>query len=381
MATTLDVLRVLSLGSAIVWWAVGIAPVARTRTASPFQIALTTCALLIGVWAFLDAIYLGLPAPQATLVSDARIAVIAFATFVLLLATKWISRGHSRYDVLLVVPMAASLGLVWVGSASNPGIGPWGYGLWAAQQLVYVVASIALSVALYAGRKGLSTSVRRRFFWTVESLVLVLAIALSANIYDDVTQTAGEPWLSSLLAVPAAIILLTTLPLSVEDWGEMLRAVSAIQERVIAVYMFYRTGEPLVALASNRSLPIEAEQLEGILSVVGNFVESSVPLSRGYAVTAMRYDGLGVIAVRGEFVIVAAVYDGRAYDALRSELTRALKVFEERSWRALGSWEEATKVAEAAADELSNLLHRPERTTPPSLPKVSSTDVELRKVM
>jgi len=53
--------------------------------------------------------------------------------------------------------------------------------------------------------------------------------------------------------------------------------------RAIAVYLFYRSGEPLVALASGGNLPIEAEMLEGLLSVVGNFVETSVRGARGYA--------------------------------------------------------------------------------------------------
>lgn len=159
----------------------------------------------------------------------------------------------------------------------------------------------------------------------------------------------------------------------------MRSAVSVVRERVMAIYMFYRTGEPLVALASSRMLPIEAEQLEGILSVVGNFVETSVPLSRGKAVTAMRYEGLGIVAVRGEFVVVAAVYDGPASDALRSELTRAVATFEERRWRDLGSWEKAKQVAEAAADELSKLLHRPERMAPRSLPKTPPVEPKAPK--
>src|SRR2546430_9634813 len=133
----------------------------------------------------------------------------------------------------------------------------------------------------------------------------------------------------------------------------MHRVVSAIQEGGSAGYMFNRTGEPPGGLASNRNLPIEAEQLEAVLSLVGNFVETSVPSSRGYAVTAMRYEGLGLVAVRGEFVIIAAVYDGPAYDALRSELTRTLKDFQERNWKELRTWEDATKVAETAANELS----------------------------
>jgi len=125
---------------------------------------------------------------------------------------------------------------------------------------------------------------------------------------------------------------------------------------VTAVYLFYRTGEPLVALAAGRTLPIEAEQLEGLLSVVGDFVETSVSGSRGYAMTAMRYENLGIVAVRGEFTIAVVVYDGQASEALRANLLRTVQTFEERRWRDLGTWEAATKVAEDAAAELANFL-------------------------
>jgi len=126
---------------------------------------------------------------------------------------------------------------------------------------------------------------------------------------------------------------------------------------VTAVYLFYRAGEPLVALAAGRDLPIEAEQLEGLLSVVGNFVETSVPGSRGYATTAMRYENLGIVAVRGEFLIAAAVYDGVASEALKDDLLHTLQGMEERHWRHLRSWEEATTVTETVSEELSKFLH------------------------
>ncbi|TLZ43954.1 MAG: hypothetical protein E6K19_05985 [Methanobacteriota archaeon] len=130
-------------------------------------------------------------------------------------------------------------------------------------------------------------------------------------------------------------------------------------QRAIAVYLFYRSGEPLVALASGRDLPIEAEMLESLLSVVGNFVETSVPGSRGYGVTAMKYGELGIVAVRGEFVIGAALYDGPAYEGLKAELLRTVRDLEEEHWRNLSSWADATKVAEAAADKMSRLLGTP----------------------
>ncbi len=383
MATALDALQFLPLASAIAWWAVGIVPVARARFSSPFERSLTAFAFLIGGWAFLDWIFLGFsdvsPVGVAILISNVRITVITVATFVLLLATKWISLGHSPRDVLLVLPVVGSLVIIWVFPMTY-GAEPasWGlrllrnpllYSLWASQQIAYVVGSITLAARLYRGQRGLPARVQRRFFWTVGSLVVVLVLWVGTNIFNNLTQGPGVPWFSSALVIPAAIILYVVVPLSTEDYGEMLRGVSAIQERVTAVYLFYHSGEPLVALASSRNLPIEAEQLEGLLSVVGNFVETSVPGSRGYAVTAMRYDGLGIVAVRGEFVIGAAVYDGPAYDALRGELLRTLRAFEERHWRSLSSWEEATKVAEAASDDLSKFLRNPQRGQPPTLSK------------
>ena len=131
--------------------------------------------------------------------------------------------------------------------------------------------------------------------------------------------------------------------------------------RAIAVYLFYRSGEPLVALASGGNLPIEAEMLQGLLSVVANFVETSVRRARGYAVTAMKYDGLGIVAVRGEFVTGAALYDGPGYEALKGDLLRTVRDLEERHWRTLTNWEDATKIAEGAADDLSKLLRAPGR--------------------
>ena len=124
----------------------------------------------------------------------------------------------------------------------------------------------------------------------------------------------------------------------------------------IAVYLFYRSGEPLVALAAGRNLPIEAEQLEQVLSVVGNFVETSVPGSRGYASTAMRYGEFGIVAVRGEFVIAAAMYDGLVHDQMKADLLRKVQDFEERYWKDLATWEAATKLSEPATGELSKLL-------------------------
>ncbi len=382
MPPTFDAIRIVSLGSGVAWWAVGVVPAIRTHLASRSERAFAATAFLIGGWAFLDAGYPAIagvaPSPDVVFLG-LRVTLITFAALALVLTTKWMAQGPSRYDPLFVLPIIGSLGLIWTELPSRAGNPAWGYGLWATQQVVYLAASSILLASLYRGRKDPSGAFRWRSAGTVGILLVVVAVSLASNLYETLTSTSGQVWAPASVVIPAVLVLVVILPLSVDDWDKSFRGGSAIQQSVTAIYMFYRTGEPLVALASSRNLPIGAEQLEGLLAVVGNFVETSVPLSRGYAVTAMRYEGLGIVAVRGEFVIVAAVYDGPAYDALRGELTRALKVFEERSWRQLGTWEDATTVAEAAAEELSNFLEHPERTVPPRLPKVSPPEVKSRK--
>jgi hypothetical protein len=85
---------------------------------------------------------------------------------------------------------------------------------------------------------------------------------------------------------------------------------------------------------------------------------------RGYTTTSMNFDRLGILAVRGEFVIVAAVFEGPAYDALRSELRRSMQAFEAAHRLELATWEGASRIADGIADDLSALLRKPESRPP-----------------
>ncbi len=370
------VLLVLPLVSAALWIAIGIWALRRYRFSSPFQRALTAAAHLLGAYALVDWTFLNVsdsvPVGSAVLLGlvEVRGTFLTFAFLMILLVTKWLYWGHSRADAAIAAVAVGSLVFVWGGMTSGVSFseGTWGpalgrdeslYFAWLAVQLALVGTAVVLVLAIRAARRDLPPRLRVRITASAVTLVALLAAWVSTNVYASLTANGGVPWFSSLLWIPAAIFVAAFLPMRTEEVGEIFRAISDVQRRVSAIYVFYRTGEPLAAVGSGRNLPIEPEQLEGIVNLVGDFVETSMKEPHRYPVTSMHFDRLGILAVRGQYVIVAGVFEGPAYDALRSELIRTLRSFEERRWEELSTWEGASRIAEEVADELSVLVHRP----------------------
>lgn len=377
-----DLVQYLPLVSAALWLLVGVGAFARYGLSSPFVRALALFCVLVSAWALVDWYFLTytdagdplVPTPFIPiLVSNIRASILAVASLVILLASKWITRGHSRYDALLALPVLGSLAVIWTGMTTGAQQVAWGpqlvrdpirYGLFVIQASAYFAAAIVFALSLAAGRHDVPPRLRRPALLSIGGLVLFVVLWLSTNVYTNLTQSPGQPLFSSVLFIPALMDVFAFAPRTPEEMGEIFRAVSRVERRVIGLYVFYRSGEPLVAVGASRSLPIEAEQLEGILNIVGNFVETSMRRFRGYTTTSMNFDRLGILAVRGEFVIVAAVFEGPAYDALRSELRRSMQSFETAHRAELETWEGASRIADAVADDLSALIRRPEVRPP-----------------
>ena len=373
MTPTDALLLVLPLVSAALWLAIGFSLFWRYGFGSPFQRSLIAAALLLGGYSLVDWFFLHTanPVGNKTLViglAEVRSTTLTLSFLFILLASKWLYFGHSRYDIPIALVALGSLVLVWGGMTKEVQAADWGpvlvrdrllYLTWLAIQLAFIAGAVVLLLGIYAARRDLPGRLRLRISGSAAGLLTLLAVWLSTNVYATLAQSGSVPWFSSLLVLPAGVFVAAFLPLRTDEIGEVFRAVSAIERRVNAIYVFYRTGEPLVALGSARNLPIEPEQLQGILELVGDFVETSMKELRRYAVTSMHFDRLGILAVRGQYVIVAAVYEGPAYDALRSELIRTLQSFEARRWKDLSEWEGAGRIAEEVADELSALIRRP----------------------
>ena len=125
---------------------------------------------------------------------------------------------------------------------------------------------------------------------------------------------------------------------------------------VRAVYLFHRSGDPLVTVASESVLPHESSKLEPVLGAVREFVEGEEASSGRLLQTNQRFGEDGVVGVRGQFVSACVVYHGHADGILRRDLVRFIRDFEERNGPQLETWEEATSLAGDASLALASLM-------------------------
>ncbi len=97
------------------------------------------------------------------------------------------------------------------------------------------------------------------------------------------------------------------------------------EEAPLAVYLFSRTGTTLLATPTGDRLPMEPEQVGGVLALAGGFAEGD-----GDRVLRVRYDGLGIVGMRGERVVAAVVAPSTQDLDLVPELARFLRRCERR---------------------------------------------------
>ena len=132
---------------------------------------------------------------------------------------------------------------------------------------------------------------------------------------------------------------------------------SRVEEKSVrAVYLFHRSGDPLVTVASEAVPPFESTQLEPVLGAVRDFIESPEPAGRGIQQTTRRFGEEGVVGVRGQFVSACVVFRGRGEGIIRRDLVRFVRDFEERNESRLGSWEEAASLAGEASLAMTSLM-------------------------
>ena len=365
----LFLLRTLPLVSGGAWILAGAWRVRERHVLSPLEIALTLFSFALGGWILVDWLRYGVlhrtTDGVAIAVSLTGIALLTAAPILVLFVTKWLTIGHSKYDPLLVLPpVGGVLGIAFGGFVDvtpawwgmSVQVDPLRFLPWAGVMLGYTIAAVAFVAVLKSQRRAMDADARTLFRWIEWSFLVAFALGVAATLILVFLSPGGVPWFSSTLVVPAAMHLRATIPVTPDQLSHLRRSLSELDKRVIAAYLFGRDGAPLASLGSGARERVEPERMQALLAAVRSFVETSIPGSRGFAVTGMRFDSEGVVGVSGQYLIAAAVYAGPAYDAVRSELVRIVRDFEARHWRELEVPGGPDALAETGADALAKIM-------------------------
>jgi hypothetical protein len=151
--------------------------------------------------------------------------------------------------------------------------------------------------------------------------------------------------LSSL--VPAAAAMLA-LPFGLKGRSE--------EPNVRAMYLFHRSGDPIVTMASEVVEPLPPTLLEPVLGAVREFVGGEDLAGRRMAQTSQRFGEEGFVGVRGQYVSACAVIHGRGDGPIRRDLVRFVEAFEARNAERLETWEAATSCVGEASEAMVALM-------------------------
>jgi hypothetical protein len=146
--------------------------------------------------------------------------------------------------------------------------------------------------------------------------------------------------------VPAASML--ALPFGLKGRSE--------ERSVRAMYLFHRSGDPIVTMASEEASPLASELLEPVLGAVRDFVATGDQSGRRMSQTSQRFGEEGVIGVRGQYVSACAVIHGRGDGLFRRDLLRFIQDFEDRNRDRLETWESATRLVGEASEAMVSLM-------------------------
>jgi hypothetical protein len=366
----LDPQKTMILVSGISWLAVSLWPVLRGRIALPPDLSFFLFASLIGAWALIDYVFLtSQDLAFALLLSKVRITVFTVGILFLLYWAKWTTAGRVGVDILFLVPTAFSLYLIWTSITYDIEMQPWGprllrdpfyYALWTGQIICYVLLS---SYYLLRNIRAVIVTDRHnglRVAVTIASLFAILGIWSVTNMYNNLTRSTNFPYLSSLLWIPAAMILVMLAPVPGEKLWRLWQNVALTWDRkVMAACLLDSEGQILgVAAASTRDLA-RFKGMEDIMRVIDDYMAKAVQAGTRRLRSVVVGNVTFIVENRGGLILVLAI-EGSYSDILRKEVQDTLELLQSENLA-----ESVRQTSEVAKPTLEAMLQRLVAPPPP----------------
>ncbi len=359
-----DLLLQLPLVSSLVWFANGLWPWARGLRTS-LEKAFVAGSLLVGLWTLLDwAVLRTGDLNVAAVLLRARITMLCLASLAFVYFGRWLTHPRGPVDVVAVVPVAATVGIVWTLLASGVEATSWGPLLvgdpvWYAVLVVQVAAYLTLAFVdigrALRGATFTSRATRSKLVAIFAALMVAMVSWLATNVYSAFSTTGGFPGFSSLLIVPGVLVLLFLAPVSTSSLVALTRRLSISRARPFAAMWFHNSGRALAQLVLPGYPVPETAGFAGVWRALDHVLSTEFKSNPG-SLRGFQHGDFAFVVEKGRGLTLAVLLRGRPSEGLRSEMRNAVRDFEGAHSDRLATWEGAEGLAETALTALDDVL-------------------------
>src|SRR2546427_1642628 len=360
-----DLLRVLPLTSAAVWFVLAGLQVYRDRIHTWTETFFLFACIFAGLYATWDWLFFTANANDEGFARFTGLmslsSAIVTSLFLLLFTLVYIDRMRRVYWSFGVVSIVVLL-LLWLfGLEDVVQVQPLWLPVFNEIVFLIVIANIGAYslggiVNLYRLHKIVRTAspalaARTRGFLIVFALVIVLGLGTNGAL-GALRSNIPPPFSPLALAIPAATIY-TLYPGSTQRISEAVRRFQSRRYSIKASFLTFEDGTLIGSKARPGETVIDQDLFGATLDVIQNFMRTSFPILRGKSLSSISHATYTLFVELARHTYLTVVLEGEETDQLRRQMRDLLLDFETTNRAVLAHWRGYPAVAEGADNKLS----------------------------
>ena len=362
----LDILKLLPIISAIIWFSLATLQVYRDRIQTWTEAFFLGACFFTGLYALSDLFFFNAPTAEvAAGFAMLSLSSLTFApVFFFLFTEVYVRRMRRVYLALFVVPIVL-LPIIWsvmvqgvdqVGGLYFGNFEPIPFAVWLVVIVVFASAGIANLARIYRAVSEHSAQLGRRTLRLSITFIVIFFLGLLTNGLWGVLKLSFPPPFSTLLAIPGGLAFAALYPGTRERVSEAMRRFKAKRYTIQSGFLVYNDGTLIGSATRGGQAEIDRDLFSATLDVIQNFMRTSFPIFAGKSLKTIEHGDLKILIERGKYCYLSLVLTGEENDLLRRQMRDELTEFEERNRLVLGKWRGVQEDAIGTDQMLRRLL-------------------------
>lgn len=344
-----DVLKVLPVVTAVIWYLIAINQVRRDRMRTATEAFFLVSCFFTGTYALSDFYFFNAGSRETaanaalTGISSLTLTVVFFFLFTQVYLTK-MRRGYllALTPGILLLPMVWSVmlqGLVSAESFYLPQYRLIPFTIWLAFVVVYALVGIRNLWKLHTIVRSQSATLAKRSGGIFYSFLITFFLGFATNgLIGTLPSPAIPPPFSTLLMIPGIVALFTLAPIRRDRISDVVRRFRARRYNLRQAYFVFNDGTLIASTVRATGPQLDKDLFSATLDVIQNFMRTSFPFLKGTSLRTIEHGDYRILIERGRFCYLTVVLAGEENDFLRRQMRDSLLEFESLNEQALQRW-------------------------------------------